>query len=62
MQQWPWPSLLVVIWHVLSTGERYQDLGNDWFERRQGPAREMRRLVHRLQALRHTVELVKPPV
>lgn len=53
-------SLLVVIWHVLSTGERYQDLGNDWFERRQDPEREARRLVQRLEALGHSVELVKP--
>jgi len=53
-------SLLVVIWHVLSTGERYQDLGSDWFERRQDPERETRRLVGRLEALGHRVELVKP--
>ena len=50
-------SLLVVIWHVLSTGARFEDLGNDYFDGRRDPEREARRLVHRLEALGHTVTL-----
>jgi len=53
-------SLLVVIWHVLSTGVLYQDLGSDWFERRRDPERETRRLVRQLEALGHTVNLATP--
>lgn len=53
-------SLLVVIWHVLSTGERYQDLGSDWLESRRDPERETRRLVRQLEALGHSVSLATP--
>jgi transposase len=53
-------SLLVVIWHLLSTGESYQDLGGDWFEKRRDPERETRRLVRQLEALGHTVNLAAP--
>jgi transposase len=53
-------SLLVVIWHLLSTGEHYQDLGGDWFEKRRDPERETRRLVRQLEALGHTVNLATP--
>ena len=50
-------SLTDVIWHLLSTGERFNDLGADYFERRRDPAREARRLINRLEALGHTVTL-----
>ena len=53
-------SLLVVIWHLLSTGVVYQDLGSDWFERRRDPERETKRLVRQLEALGHTVNLATP--
>ncbi len=44
-------SLLVVIWHMLSTGATYQELGNDWFERRNNPERRARRHLADLRAL-----------
>ncbi len=53
-------SLLDVIWHMLSTGERYADLGADYFERRRDPERETRRLVRQLEELGHQVNLTTP--
>lgn len=50
-------SLIDVIWHLLSTGARYEDLGADYFERRRDPQREANRLVHKLEQLGHTVTL-----
>jgi transposase len=50
-------SLLDLIWHLLSTGECFQDLGDDFFIRRRDPARETRRLVHQLEQLGYTVTL-----
>jgi len=50
-------SLTDVIWHVLSTGARFEDLGNDYFDGRRDPEREARRLVQRLEALGHAVTI-----
>ena len=50
-------SLLDLIWHLLSTGECFSDLGDDFFDRRRDPARETRRLVHQLEQLGYTVTL-----
>lgn len=50
-------SLLDVIWHLLSTGERFQDLGADYFQRRRDPDRERRRLIQRLEELGYAVTL-----
>jgi transposase len=50
-------KLAVIIWHVLATGRRYQDLGADYFTTRLDPAIETRRLVAKLRALGHTVTL-----
>jgi DnaJ-domain-containing protein 1 len=50
-------SLLVVIWELLSTGERYQDLGADFFQRRRDPGRETDRLVRQLRKLGYDVQL-----
>ena len=50
-------SLTDVIWHLLSSGERFEDLGVDYYQRRRDPEREARRLVHKLEALGHTVTL-----
>ncbi|MHB8660126.1 MAG: hypothetical protein ACYC91_19735 [Solirubrobacteraceae bacterium] len=41
---------------MLSTGELYNDLGGDYFQRRD-PEREAQRLVKRLEALGHVVTL-----
>jgi transposase len=54
-------SILTAAWHMLSTGELYRDLGGDYFAR-QEPDRVTRRLVRRLEALRHTVTLQGPEV
>jgi transposase len=50
-------ALLVIIWHVLATGRPYDELGADYFTRRQDPERETRRLIARLEALGHQVTL-----
>jgi transposase len=50
-------ALIVIIWHILATGQPYQELGADYFTRRQDPERETRRLIARLQALGHHVTL-----
>jgi transposase len=42
-------SMLVAIWHMLSTGELYNDPGPDYFTR--DPARQIKRLVAQLEAL-----------
>ena len=50
-------SLLDLIWHLLSTGELFHDLGDDYFARRQDPKRQTRRLVNQLERLGYTVTL-----
>jgi hypothetical protein len=50
-------SLLDVIWHILSTGELFTDLGVDYYQRRRDPERITRRLVHQLEQLGHTVTI-----
>jgi transposase len=50
-------ALLVIIWHVLATGKPYDELGADYFTRRQDPERETRRLIAKLEALGHSVTL-----
>ncbi|MDQ6839041.1 MAG: IS110 family transposase, partial [Actinomycetota bacterium] len=49
-------SIICAIWHMLSTGELYADLGADHFARR-NPAHQTKRLVAQLQRLGHTVTL-----
>jgi len=51
-------SILTAIWHMLRTGETYNDLGGDYFTRRD-PARQTRRLVSQLERLGHTVTLTE---
>lgn len=53
-------ALLVIIWHVLATGKPYDELGADYFARRQDPDRETRRLIAKLEALGHRVTLDQP--
>jgi hypothetical protein len=50
--------VLVAIWHMLSTGEIYRDLGGDYFTNRD-PERQTRRLVAQLERLGHTVTLTE---
>jgi transposase len=54
-------SLSDLIWHLLSTGQCYQDLGDDYFRRRRDPERETARLVRQLEHLGFQVTLTAPP-
>ena len=51
-------SILAACWHMLQTGETYNDAGGDYFTRRD-PERQTLRLVKQLEALGHTVTLEK---
>ncbi len=37
-------AMIVIIWHVLVTGKPYAELGDDYFDRRADPEREIARL------------------
>ncbi|MCA1700581.1 MAG: IS110 family transposase [Actinobacteria bacterium] len=54
-------SLIELVWHLLSTGEVFKDLGDDYFVRRQDPVRRARRLVAQLEDLGYAVTLQHPP-
>jgi transposase len=49
-------SIICACWHMLSTGELYNDLGGDYFQRRD-PERITKRLIAQLEALGHNVTL-----
>ena len=49
-------SILCACWHMLSTGELYNDLGGDYFARRD-PEKTTKRLVAQLERLGHSVTL-----
>ncbi|MGZ6670679.1 MAG: IS110 family RNA-guided transposase [Solirubrobacteraceae bacterium] len=53
-------SIICAIWHMLSTGELYHDLGGDYFRKRD-PERQTRRLVAQLENLGHKVTLEALP-
>jgi transposase len=53
-------TILCVIWHMLSTGELYNDLGGDYFRQRD-PERITQRLVAQLESLGHKVTLQELP-
>ncbi len=50
-------SLIELVWHLLSTGEVFMDLGDDYFQCRRDPVRETRRLVAQLEQLGYSVTL-----
>ena len=50
-------SLLDVIWHLLTTGEVFADLGADYFTSRQDKEHQARRLISQLEKLGFTVQL-----
>jgi transposase len=54
-------SMLNAIWHMLTTGELYNDLGGEYFARRD-PERQTRRLIAQLERLGHTVTLHDAPL
>ncbi len=49
-------SIICACWHMLTTGELYNDLGGDYYTRRD-PERQTRRLIAQLERLGHTVTL-----
>ena len=53
-------SILIACWHMLSTGELYNDLGGDYYQRRD-PERITKRLVAQLEKLGHKVTLEELP-
>jgi transposase len=50
-------TLIVIIWHLLATGDSCADPGTDFYASRTDPAREAQRLIARLEALGHAVTL-----
>lgn len=52
-------TLLVIAWHLLKSRATYQELGGDYFEKRQAEALQ-RSLVRRLERLGHRVILEQP--
>ena len=50
-------AILVIVWHLLSTGETYTDLGGDYFDKRRNSPAHQRRLVAQLEAMGHKVTL-----
>jgi transposase len=50
-------TILVICWHLLSTGETYNDLGGDYFDKRRTSIAHQRRLIAQLEALGHKVTL-----
>ena len=49
-------TIICAVWHMLSTGEIYRDLGGDYFTRRD-PERRTKRLIRQLEQLGHNVTL-----
>ena len=49
-------SIICAIWHMLTTGELYNDLGGDYFRKRD-PERQTKRLIRQLEELGHKVTL-----
>jgi len=43
--------MLNVVWHLLTNGELYQDLGADYFEKHNDPEAQVKRLAKRIEAL-----------
>ena len=49
-------SIVTAIWHILTNGDFYHDLGSDYYTR-QNPDRRTKRLIRQLEALGHHVNL-----
>jgi transposase len=47
-------TIIITIWHMLTTGEFYHDLGGDYYTR-QSPERATRRKIKDLEAAGYTV-------
>jgi len=48
-------SILMIAWHILTEDCEYQELGGDWFDRRQDPEVQRKRFVRQLEALGYEV-------
>lgn len=55
-------SILVICWHILSTGEPYRDLGADYFVNRRSGEAYKAHLVRQLERLGHQVTLTPTTV
>ena len=53
-------TLLVIIWHMLSEGTVYTEIGVDYLARNDNPDRRRRHLVKQLEQLGYQVELTTP--
>ena len=54
-------SILVICYHILKRGEPYQELGEDYFNRRRSEEAYRKRLVRQLERLGHRVVLEELP-
>jgi hypothetical protein len=54
-------SLLAAIYHMIDRDQPYQDLGADYFDRRNDPERQARRLMRDLTKLGYTVNITQAP-
>lgn len=52
-------SILIIAYHLIQKQEVYQDLGSNYFDRRNSEA-TTKRLVHRLEQLGYTISLERP--
>lgn len=50
-------AITVAVWHMLTTGQPYQDLGGAYFDQRRNPERQAQHLVHKLAQLGYTATL-----
>ena len=50
-------TIAVVLWHVWTTGQPYEDLGSDWYDRRHDSKTEAERLARRIRELGFEIEL-----
>ena len=50
-------TILVICWHLLTTGEVYTDLGGDYFDKRRNSEARKRRLISQLEAMGHKVTI-----
>ena len=53
-------AIIVIIWHVPATGKPYDELGEDYFTRRQDPERETLRLIAKLEAVSGRQVILQP--
>jgi transposase len=50
-------AMVIAAWHMLSSGEVYNDLGGDYYEKRRDPAKRVKTLVAQLEQAGYTVTL-----